>query len=83
MGWLLGYTLGSMAASFIVVRLFDYLVGGAVDSATHAARSVVFVDTWAAVTAKSGMRGFTDSAKKLRLRNLVVKNKVDSFTKEK
>lgn len=83
MGWLLGYTLGSMAASFIVVRLFDYLVGGAVDSATHAARSVVFVNTWAAVTAKSGMRSFTDSAKKLRLRNLVVKNKVDSFTKEK
>ena len=31
MGWLLGYTLGSIAASFIVVRAFDFLVGGAVD----------------------------------------------------
>ena len=38
MGWLLGYTLGSIAASFVVVRAFDFLVGGAVDSATSAAR---------------------------------------------
>ena len=51
MGWLLGYTLGSIAASYIVVRLFDFLVGGAVDSATSAARGIVFVNTWAAVTA--------------------------------
>ncbi len=57
MGWLLGYTLGSIAASFIVVRAFDFLVGGAVDSATSAARGIVFVNTWAAVTAKAGMRG--------------------------
>ncbi len=45
MGWLLGYTLGSIAASFIVVRAFDFLVGGAVDSATSAARGIVFVNT--------------------------------------
>ena len=79
MGWLLGYTLGSIAASFVVVRLFDFLVGGAVDSATSAARGIVFVNTWAAVTAKSGMRDLTKTAQKLRLKNLVVKNKVDSL----
>ena len=79
MGWLLGYTLGSIAASFVVVRAFDFLVGGAVDSATSAARGIVFVNTWAAVTAKAGMRDLTKTAQKLRLKNLVVKNKVDSL----
>jgi len=80
MGWLLGYTLGSIAASFVVVRAFDFLVGGAVDSATSAARGVVFVNTWAAVTAKSGMRDLTKSAQKLRLRNLTAKNKINALT---
>ena len=79
MGWLLGYTLGSIAASYIVVRLFDFLVGGAVDSATNAARVIVFVNTWAAVTAKSGMRDLAKTAQKLRLKNLVVKNKIDAL----
>ena len=79
MGWLLGHTLGSIAASYIVVRLFDFLVGGAVDSATNAARGIVFVNTWAAVTAKSGMRDLAKTAQKLRLKNLVVKNKIDAL----
>ena len=79
MGWLLGYTLGSIAASFVVVRAFDFLVGGAVDSATSAARGIVFVNTWAAVTAKSGMRDLSKSAQKLRLKNLVAKDKIDAL----
>ena len=76
MQWLLGYTLGSIAVSFVVVRAFDFLVGGAVDSATSAARGIVFVNTWAAVTTKSAMRDVTKSARKLRLSNLVAKNKL-------
>ena len=83
MGWLLGYTLGSIAASFVVVRAFDFLVGGAVDSATGAARGIVFVNTWAAVTAKAGMRDLTKTAQKLRLKNLVAKNKIDSLIDDK
>ena len=82
MGWLLGYTLGSIAASFVVVRAFDFLVGGAVDSATSAARGIVFVNTWAAVTTKSAMRDVTKTAQKLRLRNLVVKNKIDALVED-
>ena len=82
MGWLLGYTLGSMAASFVVVKLFDFLVGGAVDSATSAARGIVFVNTWAAVTAKAGMRDVTKQVRRLRLSNLVAKNKIDALTEE-
>ena len=80
MGWLLGYTLGSVAASFVVVRAFDFLVGGAVDSATSAGRGIVFVNTWAAVTAKSGMRDLTKSAQKLRRKNLAAKNKIDALS---
>ena len=53
--------------------------GGAVDSATNAARGIVFVNTWAAVTAKSGMRDLAKTAQKLRLKNLVVKNKIDAL----
>ncbi len=79
MQWLLGYTLGSIAVSFVVVRAFDFLVGGAVDSATSAARGIVFVNTWAAVTTKSAMRDVTKSARKLRLSNLVAKNKLDAL----
>ena len=79
MGWLLGYTLGSIAASFVVVRAFDFLVGGSVDSATNSARGSVFVNTWAAVTAKSGMRDLSKSAQKLRLKNLVAKDKIDAL----
>jgi len=77
MNWLVGYTLASMAAAFVVVRVFDYFVSGVSDTATNAARGVVFVNTWAAVTAKSGMRDFTKSAKRLRLKNLSVKNKLE------
>ncbi len=82
MGWLLGYTIGSIAASYIVVRIFDFLIGGAVDSATSAARGIVFINTWAAVTTKAGMRDLTKSARKLRLKNLVAQNKLDAFTKD-
>ncbi len=82
MGWLLGYTLGSIAVSFVVVRAFDFLVGGAVDSATSAARGIVFVNTWAAVTTKSAMRDVTKTAQKLRLKNLVVKNKIDALAED-
>ena len=69
-----------LAASFVVVRAFDFLVGGAVDSATSAARGIVFVNTWAAVTAKSGMRDLTKSAQKLRRKNLAAKNKIDALS---
>lgn len=79
MGWLLGYTFGSIAASYIVVRIFDFLIGGAVDSATSAARGIVFINTWTAITVKAGMRDLAKSARNLRLKNLVVKNKLDAL----
>ena len=82
MGWLLGYTLGSIAASFIVIRIFDFLIGGAVDSATSAARGIVFINTWAAVTAKAGMRDVTKKVRQVRVANLVAKDKIDALGKD-
>ena len=66
MSWLLGYTLASMAAAFIAIRIFDYVVSGATD---NLARASVFVATWTAVTAQSGMRGFRKTAQRLRKSN--------------
>ena len=82
MGWLLGYTVGSLAAAFVVVKIFDYLVSGVADNATNAARSVVFISTWAGVTAKSGMRGFSKSAGRLRLKNSATKDKLARLAKK-
>ena len=82
MGWLLGYTFGSIAASYIVVRIFDFLIGGAVDSATSAARGIVFINTWAAVTVKSGMRDITKKAKQFRVANLAAQDNIDALSKD-
>jgi len=81
-GWLLGYTFGSIAASYIVVRIFDFLIGGAVDSATSAARGIVFINTWAAVTAKAGMRDVTKKVRQLRITNLAAQDKIDALGKD-
>ncbi len=66
MGWLVGYTLASIAASFIVVKIFDYIVGGASSGLVSSARVVVFCGTWTAVTAKAGMHGFSKRVRQVR-----------------
>lgn len=77
LGWLFGYTLGSMAAAFVVVRIFDNLI----HSASDAARGTVFISTWAAVTGRSGMNSVGKTAKRFRLRNTAVTKKLTSLTK--
>ena len=63
MSWLIGYTLASLAAAVIAVRIFDYIISEATD---NLARASVFVATWTAVTAQSAMRGVSKSAQRLR-----------------
>jgi len=77
--WLIGYTLASMAAAFITVRIFDYVVSGASD---NFARASVFITTWAAVTAQSGMRGFSKSARRLRKGNANAKSLLEHSLKD-
>ncbi len=71
MGWLVSYTLASMAAAFIVVKLFDlikdYLFAGATSGVVNTARAGLFVGTWTAVTARAGMSGFSKRVRRLRL----------------
>lgn len=59
LGWLVGYTLASIVAAIIVVRIFDYIFAGATGSIVNVARLALFVITWTLITAKSGMHGFT------------------------
>ncbi len=66
MGWLVGYTLASMAASFVVVKIFDAIVGGATNGLVSSARAGLFVATWTVVTTKAGMNGFSKRIRGLR-----------------
>ena len=70
MGWLIGYTLASMAAAFIVIKIFDAIVAVVFDGATSGlagiARCILFVATWTAVTARAGMNGFTKRVRRVR-----------------
>lgn len=65
-GWLLSYTLASMAASWVVVKIYDYIFGAANSTVESAARFGVFATTWTAVTAKAGMQGFTKRVRKVK-----------------
>ena len=66
MGWLVSYTLASIAAAFVAVKIFDWIFAGAVGGLVSSARAGLFVATWTAVTAKAGMRGFSKKVRQLR-----------------
>ena len=66
MGWLVSYTLASIAASFVVVKIFDYIFAEAASGLGSTARAGLFIGTWTAVTAKAGMRGFEKHIRNLR-----------------
>ena len=66
MGWLVGYTLASLATAFLVLKIFDWLFAGATGGLVSSARVGLFVATWTVVTAQAGMSGFTKRVKQLR-----------------
>ena len=66
MGWLVNYTLASIASAFIVVKIFDYIFAGAASGLVSTARLGLFVGTWTAVTAKAGMSGFSKRVRQLK-----------------
>ena len=77
-GWLVGYTLASFVAAVIVVKIFDYIFAGMVGGFANTARAGLFIGTWTAVTAKSGMHGFTSQVRQLRQGNTKA---IESLTK--
>ena len=66
MGWLIGPTLASFVAAFIVVKIFDYVFSGVTGNLASVARAGLFVGTWTAVTAQAGMSGFNLKVRRLR-----------------
>ena len=66
MGWLVSYTLASIAASFVALKLFDYVFAEAHGVLVSIARAGLFVITWTAVTANGGMRGVTKRVRQLK-----------------
>ena len=66
MGWLVSYTLASIAASFVALKIFDYIFEGVSSGLVSIARAGLFIITWTAVTAQAGMRGFSKRIRGLR-----------------
>lgn len=66
MGWLVGYTIASLVAAFIIVKLFDYVVQGASGSIVVAARYGLFVLAWTVITARGGMNVFSRKVRQIR-----------------
>jgi hypothetical protein len=82
MGWLIGYTFASMAAAFVVVRIFEFLFSGATSGIAAAVKPGIFVATWTAVTARSGMRSATSWTSRWRRRSEGVIGKMDTIVGE-
>ena len=67
MKWLVGSTLASLVGAFLVVRIFEYVVGGVTSNAVvGATKASLFVTTWTAISTGSGMRAFSKWVRGLR-----------------
>ena len=80
MSTLLGMTLFSAVGALISERIYNMIVGTSTDSITSAGRWAVFAGTWTTISTASGMRGASNSAKRLKrrtnkVRSLIEKNK--------
>ena len=66
---LVGYVVASLVGAFLVVRIFEYIVGERLgNAAVSAAKAGLFATTWTAITAGLGMRGFAKRGRGLRLK---------------
>ena len=83
MGWLVSYTIASIVGALFIMRLFDYVFAGVVGGVAHIARLGLFVGMWTTITAKSGMRDFTNKVKRLRKSNRAVGNLIGATPPDK
>lgn len=81
LGWLVGYTLASIVAALLIVRIFDYIFAGVTGNIASVARFGLFVITWTAVTWKAGMHSFTAQVRQLRQGNADALARIDALTK--
>ena len=66
MGWLVSYTLASIAAAYVVVKIFDYLFTGIAGGFAGSVRAGLFILTWTLVTAQAGMQGVTKKVQQVK-----------------
>lgn len=66
MRWLLGPLIASFVGSFVIVRIFDYFTATVERNVAEAGRAGVFIATWGAITAKTGIDGLTSQVRRLR-----------------
>jgi hypothetical protein len=79
LSWLVGYTLASIVAAFVIVRIFDYIFAGVSGNIVAGARLGLFVGAWTVVTAKAGMHTITRQARQLRHGNASAMNRINAI----
>ena len=72
--------LASVGLATLAVRIYDSIFYE-VNTATSAARSVLFTGTWASVTTALGMRKYTKTVRGLHQKSLGVQKKIDAITR--
>lgn len=75
--WLVGYTLASMVAGFVVVRMVDYFLSGLAGGLASAAKATAFSSAWTAVTSGAGMRAFTQRVRQVRQGVSAISRRID------
>ena len=65
MGWLIAPIITSIVGSILIVKAWDAIFGGVSSGFLGVARTGLFVSTWAAITAASGMRGVNNLTRRV------------------
>jgi len=81
MGWLTGYVMASIAASFVVMRVLDYIFAGATGWIVSTAKVSTFVSVWTAITTAAGMRDFTSRVRGVRSLSNKTGKKLEALTR--
>ena len=82
MGWLVSQVIASMAGAFLLVKIFDVLIGGVIGGAATAAKTSLFVSAWTAITTGLGMRRFNKTVRALRHGSKEVRERIDPLPKD-
>ena len=77
MGWLVGYSIASMVAAYVVVRIVEVLLGGVLGGLVVVVKPVGFVVSWSAMTTYMGMRKVTSGARRARRSIVAMSNMLE------
>ena len=63
--WLTGPIIASVVFAMLIVKVWDMVFGGLSSGFLGVARAGLFIGTWTAITAASGMRGVNNLTRRL------------------